>query len=541
VSELAQRILSRFPAHLEADRPGKLLGAVTHALARDLDTLAASVGGVRRSHRLAHADVIRDLVLLGGMNGLQERDLELLELRVATVLDRVVDLEAAVDDTGRQEAAAALFALWDVDWAGLGLPVGDLAGWADPNSPADLALAAERLAAHARRAVRFKARVEAARTRVARVCAQHARGNGTVMALLEGTALALDADILRVQHSEDRFWHAAEIRDRVVLTRGVLVEGAEREVEAALTTDVIGLEENPLQRNETDWTAREHAQLFTILRRGFEDQPMELRVRGIGARTIGPRLTHRDQGHGVGYAGAVPDGEVLVFAADGRVSLEGVDVTDHAYAWRGACFADAANPSENDFVFDDAEAQFAVATPFDALDPDFVFPHAGESLPMPDMAVGVNRLGFYVQVAHASLRLPDNAVRRVPPRPFVGFFDGSIFADADAVEPVVVPSGVPARARADVSFAWSDHEAFAVRVWIPERFESFEPEEGASYTARLARFLGRFKAAGIDLRVAYIRPDWILGEGVLGDVDGDDLIARIRPGTVLTPIPDDGE
>ena len=48
----AAKILGRFPAHFEADKPGKLLGDVVAALSRDLDVQSAQIGAVRRAHRL---------------------------------------------------------------------------------------------------------------------------------------------------------------------------------------------------------------------------------------------------------------------------------------------------------------------------------------------------------------------------------------------------------------------------------------------------------------------------------------------------------
>ena len=521
---------------MDAEQPGKLLGAVAAALARDLDTLGVALGGVRRSHRLAHADLLRDVLLLGGLHGLVERDLDLLGLRFERIGAAAEALEAAGDDTARQAAAEDLFALWNLDWAELGVAIDSLAPFDDPEDPGNIEAAATRLVARARKSIRYTAQVEASRERVRRICAQHARGNATVMAMLEATAIAIDADIVRVEHSEDRFWHAAEVAERVLLDREVVDGDIVRTESVPAATEVIGLEENPLKLFETPWTARQHAHLFHEIRRGFETRPLEVRIRGLNGRTIGPRLTHRDQCRGVGFAGTVPDGQVLSFGTDGRVTLDGTDVTEFAYAWEGACFADAGAPSERDTRFD--EAPFALATPFDALDPNFGFPHAGESLPPLEIEVGVNRFGFYVQEAHHSSDPPDEPLRRVAPRPYVGFFDGSGFANEGSTF-LIDGDASPDDARADVQLSWFGHEAYAMRVWVPERFQHFEPAEGSSWSARLARFLGRFKAAGIDLRVAFISDEWVLGEGVIGS--SDSLLARIRPGTTLNPIPDDGD
>jgi hypothetical protein len=269
-----------------------------------------------------------------------------------------------------------------------------------------------------------------------------------------------------------------------------------------------------------------------VIRRGFAAAPVEVLITGHGTKTMGPRIVHRDLGHGLAFVGPVEHGQSLVFERSGRVTLDTHDVTDRAFAWQGACFADADEPSPNDFVFGGADgrsATFAVASPFDALDPSFAFPHGGAPIPMPEVSVGTNRFAFWVQQAHASHRQPDLSVRPVQPRTQLGEFDASVFADADNAK----------TPRADVGFAWDEHEAYAVKIWIPARFEHFEPSEGASLRNRLAAFLGRFKAAGVDLRVEYIDEHWILDEGILGDLEGEDLLARLRPGVVLNPSPDD--
>ena len=70
LSGRALRVLGRFPRHLEADSPGKLIGAVVQALVGDQDVQAADLQAIRRAHRLSDASELFDLLLLAGLHGL---------------------------------------------------------------------------------------------------------------------------------------------------------------------------------------------------------------------------------------------------------------------------------------------------------------------------------------------------------------------------------------------------------------------------------------------------------------------------------------
>src|SRR5262249_15414195 len=152
---------------------------------------------------------------------------------------------------------------------------------------------------------------------------------------------------------------------------------------------------------------RHHAERFSVARKGFERAILQVRVTGLEDKTVGPMVVNRDEGHGVGFSQAVPPGSTLVFAEEGRALVDSNDLTSFAFAWKGACFAgDDRRPA--DWVFDgpdvdpDRRAVFAQSFPQGALDPDFVFPHAGESLPMPGIAIGETRFAVFAQQAHYS-------------------------------------------------------------------------------------------------------------------------------------------
>src|SRR6266545_3212766 len=114
MSDRPRQILARFPAHLDASREGKLLGTVAESIALDLDTLSTDLAAVRRSHRLAHVDTVRDLLLEAGLHGLTGADFRLVSRRTTVVLELVKELTAAADATARTTKAEAVFELFGV-------------------------------------------------------------------------------------------------------------------------------------------------------------------------------------------------------------------------------------------------------------------------------------------------------------------------------------------------------------------------------------------------------------------------------------------
>jgi hypothetical protein len=230
---------------------------------------------------------------------------------------------------------------------------------------------------------------------------------------------------------------------------------------------------------------------------------------------------------------------MLIFDEAGHATLDGADVTANAFAWKGACWAanddNPAAPHDSLFdgpgVADDRKAVFAVATPFDALDGAFTFPTAGDPLPVPGINVGPTRFAFFVQEAHFSTdgESVDPAVPvPISPRTHVGFLDNSVFAappDADQT-----PS-------ATVSLSWLEHEAYALRILLPRRFESFDVTGQPPMTELVRRALERHRPAGVEVRVEYVDDRWILGASDVTAGAAADPILSLRGGSVLWPAP----
>jgi hypothetical protein len=501
VSGRALKILSRFPAHLDAAKPGKQIVDVAEALARDLNVQSAVMAGIRRAHRLADADERVDLLLIAARHGMTPADFALLLARFDRADQLLTALAAAGNDNERSERAEALLELWSIATPKPRLPL----------FGADAATAVARLQAEVKTRLATRDILDAMRRRVEETATTYAQGNGTVRALLAGAANSLDLELGTSYHSADRFWHAAEVFDRL------------RVGDLAPARELLGIEENPLYRFETDQSGRENGELFSLLRKGFERTLLQVRVTGKENLSVGPMVVNCDEGHGVGYSGIIPPGQTLTFTEEGRAILDSTDVTSNAFAWKGACFA-TADKRPTDFVYDGPETKFAVAYPENALDPDFVFPHAGESLPMPGIAVGETHFATFVHEAFHS------GTRRVAPRPAVGFADLSVFAASGGEEPPI---------SALISFSWLERRAFCVRVLIPPRFRAITPDdpEGFETRRRVAQSLQRFKPAGVEVTVEFVEDRWELGKGVLLSEAAKDPIAELRAGTVLWSVP----
>lgn len=560
MSGLADKVLSRFPAHFDALAPGKRLRDVAEAIAGELAALQTEVASVRRSHRLAHAPTVIDIDRIAALHGLTPVDFRLLVHRIAATIGRAAGLAAALAAASvpqRDAAADALLALWDVAlptprFAALVAALGD-------SGPADPDQIARALLQTARASVGHAAELAARRRRVAVTAQVHAEGNGTVRALLLAGASLLDLEIdharnaavkaalvatgvadgldLSVQdelfHSADRFWHASFVRD--LLPPAAWVANAidapdddEREV--------IALEENPRRLAESAIGPVRHGQYFVVTRRGFAPQLLRIAIAGIGTRTVGPHLVNRDQGAGVGYAGSVADGAELIIGEDGRARLAGADVTDRLFSWRGACFADAAAPHRRDFVFAGAgvdatrQARFAVATPENALDRDATPPFGSGPVAVPSVGLGVTRFAFFCQVAHLSARDPGATLpRRVAPRTKIGVADGAVFA--------ATPSA-PGDPAADLTLSWLEYTPYAVRLHLPPRFAALD-DDGFDTRSTVAQQLDRFRAAGVHVEVVYQDESWTLGAGELPGAGATDPIRRLRAGTSISPAPAD--
>lgn len=535
----SRAVLGRFPLHMEATRAGKQLEVVADAVSGDLDVQAVALGRIRRSHRIGEAEELLDVLRIAALHGIGFPELAIAESRFRRARQLGEDLTKAANPDERDTLAAALLGLWGIAEPGPLLP-----RYLEPGNP-DLNVARDRLLAHIAVTVTEDRRINVFRTRIVNIAGIHSRGNGTVRAILDGAANTLDLDLTAIRHSADRYLHSAFARDRITLTRPLIPSPPgsppTREVSRPFTPaqESVIVEENPLRRYETGQVERRHAERFRVQRQGFERAVLQVRVTGKEALTVGPMVVNRDEGHGVGFSAPVPSGETLVFTEEGRVLLNSDDVTSFAFAWKGACFA-GEDERKTDMVFEGPgapanrpRARFAESFPAGALDSDFVFPHAGDNLPMPGIAVGETRFAVFVQQAHFSSVLPTSPPRllRVVPRTKIGFLDNSVFAAAE---------GETGPGAALISLSWLERRAFMARVWIPMRFQSLIPDdaEGSEVKRRVVLALNRFRPAGVQLEVEYLDPRWVMGRGIALN-EGSEQPEAPGTGTVLWAAPNE--
>jgi hypothetical protein len=543
VAGRAGKVLGRLPQHLEAQASGKLLGSVVTALVRDQDVQAADLQAIRRAHRVLDASELRDLLLHAGLHNLVRSEMAVLFARLASAQAAyavLFDNVAADGDLGERETLAqeALqhWVLTDAE------PLRLFAD--DPTAdPVDVAAAVDALLPNLQFALRRSTLLQLVRSRVLGAARIHQRGNATVRAMLTGMANTLDLDIGAIVHSDDRYWHAASAFDRWRLN------ASSGNAPLAAGVEYLGLEENPREPAHRGPEPRQHAELFHIIRKGFDDALLEIRVTGIGNRTLAPMLVNRDAGHGVGIFAAVPDGAELVVTQDGRALLDNADFTARAYVWRGACFADE---SADPFVFADAglsveahdaaprTSRFVEVSPPGTLDRSAQLPHAGDSLPMPSIGVGKTHFAFFVQHGHFAALRPDPPpgapvppadpfastpaserarVKLVTQRRHGAFANAAVFAGGTAH-----PSGISSGdgAAAHVALHWLERQAYCVRAVIPPRFRAFDDADGVLIADQVRHALQRFRPAGVHVRVEFAESRWVLGAAELPVADSDD-------------------
>jgi hypothetical protein len=576
-----RRVLQRFPYHLDAAQPGKLLANVTHALVRDQDVQSADLQGIRVAHRLYEARELIDLLRIGALHNISRSELALLFQRFSAARERYDALRLNVNSDGdlaeREALANEFLALWPISVTPALRAFSDDAAGTDP---VDVAIAASRLLHSGAKTIRTQVLLDGIRQRIANIAAIHRVGNGTVTALLQGAANCLDVKLGAIEHSEDRYWHAAPVIDRIPLYRPI--PGTDKTELIVPEIEFLGIEENPKRVAEFGPRPVRHAEHFHLLRKGFEDALLEIRLRGIGQRTLSPMFVNRDSGHGVGIFAAVPDGVEVVFTQGGRVVMNGKDVTSRCYSWQGACFAEQPaeqkfgeknNQYQSDFVFADADiempeagnpanaariSRFVEVTPGAGLNREGKFPHAGDSLSVPSVGIGKTRFAFFVQHGHfAALRadmppLPDGVFGSDPfastpalvladrelvtPRYGAAIADASLFADRAGYSETDQPA-------AQLHLRWLERQAYKVRLFVPRRFIGFDvDEEGDLVKDYIALGIERFRPAGVDIEVQFIDSHWVLNEADLPHEDAslDSAISRIRSQTILSALPEIG-
>lgn len=458
-----RQILARFPDFMRADGRGKALGAIAHALGHDLDEADRFLGEIRDAHALTAAKEDRDVLKLAAALGLQRADFLIL---------------AKLKEKG-------FFATDDAP----GADDFDCASRAYRQYLLDL-----------RQAV----------GRMARICL---RGSGTIAALLEAAMVLVNGDprdpIEGDAEREDPEQHPSYPENLLVhpdrnLARGGFIHGlpitfsiieeTDADLDRVIRNGYVYLVENPIIDKASGDKERRGRDRFRVKRGGFFSGPVAARIRGSSNRTVHPRIVNLRTHRGFGFNGTVPDGQQLVFATDGSAFLDGADVTDRCYVYKGALFGQS--------PFDDADKPdvFPVSVPERALERNFPRPALVPVTPLPSLRLLLGETDWQFDVEEGAFD--------------ASAFDGCVFAlPADPSAREALPTS------AKVELLWREHDPFAVRVLIPSGLQTLETLllDGASLRTLVRAGLERFRAAGIRVEVDWFDDTWILDESVIRD------------------------
>ena len=457
-----RQILSRFPAFMRADRRGKALGELAHALGRDLDEADRLLLEIRDAHAIAAAREEGDVLKLASALGFERADF----LVLAKLKDKgfyATDDRAGADAYDRAETAYRQYLT-------------------------DLKQAVERFA---------------------RICL---RGCGTVPALLEGTMVLLNGDPRDPAGSGQREDPEKDpsYPDNIIvhpdarLPRGAFIHGlpitfsvieeADGDIDRVGKNGFVYLIENPIVDKASGSKERRGRDRFRVKRGGFFAGPVAARITGTGTRTVHPRIVNLRTHRGFGFDGVVPDGLELVFATDGRAFLDGTEVTGRCHVYKGALFG--GSPF-------DASAKphvFPASVPEHSLERNFPRPAQTPSAELPTLRLQLGEADWQFDVEEGAF---DAAA-----------FDGCAFAlpSDGAVRNALPPSG-------KVELMWREHEPFTVRLLIPSSLQTLETMllDGESLRTLVRAGLERFRAAGIRLTVDWFDDKWVLDESVIRD------------------------
>jgi hypothetical protein len=516
----AEQVLTRFPRHLDVDQPGKVIGQVVGALATPLDSQLSQNGKLRRTHRSAEVEQLLDLLRLGALHGFGDRAYLPVERRLAG-LD---DLDVSTDD-GVEQALRLL---------GLGADSGLLDRF--PGETDDTA-ARTRLAGALTAMAAYDAWLTVARRTLVTVIGHQRTQSTTVAGLLGAAADYLGVELVEVHHDDPGgYWHLGRCRDRLRPSRAQPPAADGGSPGSPAPTELVGehllaLEENPPFLADIGPIGRRHADRFHVTRHGFDTVPCTVVIKGLQDRTLEPMVVDIDSGEGVATTVSVPDGSTLRFERDGRVELDGSSVARRSFAFSGAVFAaDGAHPK--DFVFADAETdapvgpagrtgRYVVTRPLaDAFEPLPSFPHTEGLLRPLRLDRAETRFAVFVGAGVFGSLDGGGADLLAAPEPVAGRFDQAVF----------LPE--PGGARSfEIGFEWDEREAYALRVWLPQALAGLDTPDEPSLREVIRLLLDRHRAAGVHVYVEYADPRWVLGTGVIRDLDSVDALGQVVAGT----------
>ena len=516
----AQRILDRFPSFMRTELPGKAINDVASAVGSQLDEAERLGNSIQRGHRIAVAAEERDILQLAALAGLERADFFILrkfyEKRYFAAAEKDVAVTFSGGKTGfdfllKITAAGALNAIQSEIQsklqALLATPpdvvsvrdVVDRLGRSALYRLRSAALVAVRSGDHAKltklalavgapqnaqdgeqRA--YDAYLDRLRAAVQRVIQILLDGCGTIHALLEGTSVLLNAETTGEVSHVDAGQPRGGFIHRLPITYSLPQNG-----QFVSQQGFIYMIENPLTDKSTDNVERRQREEFRITRKGFFSEPVSVQITGIGGRTVLPRVVNETTHEGVGFRKVIKDGQTLLFSGNGKVSLDGADVTASSYYFRGALadFSKTDSKAKADLV--------PVSTPAGALDRNYPRPVITPATTLPVMTLPLGDSDWRFSVVEADFDASG--------------FDESVFAPP-------APSGPPSAVQAPsakVELLWKEEKPFSVLILVPVELKPLEAQEwlGTDLRKLVRAGLERFRTAGIEVQVDYFDSKWL--------------------------------
>ena len=345
----------------------------------------------------------------------------------------------------------------------------------------------------------YKTALERLRQRIRRLAGLHLGGLGTARAILESSAILLDAEILGNAEGGD-------------ITR-ITQDGFSHKIYVQLPnrpngeTDQIALHENPVRRVRQDLLARWPLDGWAIENKNVTQAPARFVVKGIADRTLQPSVFCSETDTGFLFNGVVPDGSVLVFDQYGSATLDGKPVDDWVIRFDGGVVGFDSVYSAAVSV-DHGEA----GEPFNG-DVERLGNSASRSK-KPPLTLATGRTNWHFDVAsgvYQGSRM-DYCIYDIHPDP-VGTFEDQRFDECV----------FDYQAHAEVGLSWNERVHCAFKLVVPQYFgpdsEVRDRDAAGRYANLIGQFVSRFKAAGIR---AYVSPDrdaWIIGKSRLRAMD----------------------
>lgn len=432
-------ILSHFPAFMRTGNSGKVMGDISTVLGGGLDERERRMTDILRSHRLLNARHELDLHRLAALLGLEAADFALIRK----------------------------------------FYLSEVYGGRDKDS--------------------YKIYIDTLRKLIQRTVSVFTDGCGTVWSLLEGTSILLAAENMLDKSGNPVLDHPDV---------GITVDGVNRggfihrlaikykTVKNESLVDTKGsiyLIENPLFDKQSEEKERRQGDRFRITKGGFFDTTPAIKVTGVQKRTVYPQVINLTTQQGLGFLGTVMQGQTLLFTADGKALLDGLDVTDRCYYFEGALF------DEQSSVASDISNQFVVVEPEGALQRKF--PRPGliplSEITVPKLPLGESDWRFSVRE---------------------GVFDGDAFNRCvfTLPEEAILLKALPASGKTQL--CWQEHELYALTILIPDDLQALDDSlDDVDLTAWIHAGLERFRSAGIRVNVDYYSDEWILDHSVLRD------------------------